>query len=90
MEADNYLQDWQAGFRKHRGCRDNAMILRTLCDRMLQCGRRLSITYIDYSAAFDSVSHRFIDRALKEAGVSNKARAMFRAVYASASAYTTV
>ena len=35
VEAEDYLQDWQAGFRKGRGCRDNAMILRTLCDRML-------------------------------------------------------
>ena len=57
---------------------------------MLQYGRKLSITYIDYSAVFDSVSHRFIDRALMEADVSNKTRAMFRAVYESASAYTTV
>ena len=48
------------------------------------------MTFIDYSAAFDSVSHKFVDEALIECNVSNKIRAMFRAVYLSASAYTTV
>ena len=43
----------------------------------------------DYSAAFDTVSHKFLDQALKEANVPVKIRAMFRAVYQSATAYTT-
>ena len=28
-QCDGFLQDWQAGFRKSRGCRDNITILRT-------------------------------------------------------------
>lgn len=48
------------------------------------------MVFIDYSAAFDSVSHKFIDATLQKAGASNKLRAMFRAVYKSATAYTTV
>ena len=88
--SENFLKDWQAGFRARRGCRDNSMILRTLCDRMLELGKSIAITFIDYSPAFDSVSHHFIDVALKEAGVSAKIRAMYRAVYAAASAHTTV
>ena len=40
--------------------------------------------------AFDSVSHKFVDETLVECRVSNKIRAMFRAVYSSASTYTTV
>lgn len=35
-------------------------------------GSRLTLTIIDYSTAFDSVSHTYIDQALKEAGTSNK------------------
>ena len=50
----------------------------------------IAITFIDYSAAFDSVSHRFLEEALVKAGASVKVRAMFRAVYSSASAFTTV
>ena len=88
--TESYLQDWQAGFRQERGCRDNSTILRTLCQRVLQLGQALTATFIDYSAAFDSCSHKFIDNALAEAGVPNKLRSMFRAVYRSAAAYTTV
>lgn len=46
----------------------------------------MMITYIDFKAAFDSVSHRFLDDALKEAGASDKSRAIFRAIYDSAEA----
>ena len=35
-ETTGYLQDWQAGFRQGRGCRDNVMILRTLVEQRLR------------------------------------------------------
>ena len=57
---------------------------------MLERGEKLYSTFIDYSAAFDSVSHKFLDRALKRAGASNKTRVLFRAIYRAASAYTEV
>ena len=58
---------------------------------MLQLGRAVTLTFVDYSAAFDTdtVSHKFLDSALKKAGASNKVRAMFRAVYMSATAFTS-
>ena len=89
-ETEGYLADWQAGFRKGRGCRDNVMMLRTLVEEVLDKGEELFATFVDYSAAFDSVSHKFIDRALADAGASAKSRAMFRAIYAAASATTKV
>jgi hypothetical protein len=89
-ETGSYLADWQAGFRKTRGCRDNILTLRTLLEDILEQGEELVATFIDYSAAFDSVSHRFLDEALKKAGASNKSRAMFRAMYKVASAHTVV
>ena len=89
-QCDGFLQDWQAGFRQARGCRDNTTILRTLCLDVLRRGESLTINFVDYAAAFDSVSHKFLDEALAKAGASNKMRAMVRAVYASASAFTTV
>ena len=45
---------------------------------------------MDYAAAFDSVSHKFLDKTLARAGASNKMRAMVRDVYTSAAAFTTV
>ena len=89
-KREAHLQDWQAGFRPHRGCRDNTMVLRTLCQRMMSLGQSIAITFIDYASAFDTVSHKFLDEALVKAGASNKTRAMFRAVYRSASAFTAV
>ena len=89
-ETEGYLQDWQAGFRQERGCRDNVMILRTLVEQMLREGKPLVLTFIDYSAAFDSVAHKFLDKALGEAKAKPKTRAMFRAIYGSATAKTKV
>ena len=89
-ETGGYLQDWQAGFRKQRGCRDNVFILRTLVEQAMKEGKKLALTFIDYSAAFDSVSHKFIDTALTEAGASPKSRAIFRSIYKTASAMTEV
>ena len=45
---------------------------------------------LDYSAAFDTVSHKFVDTALQEMGASNKVRSMFRAIYNATAACTTV
>ena len=62
--SENFLNDWQAGFRPGRGYRDNITILRTLCEHLLQLGECLAVTFIDYAAAFDSLSHEYIHRVL--------------------------
>ena len=72
QETVNFLHDWQAGFRANRGCRDNILVLRTIYDTMLENGEDLFVSFIDYSAAFDSVSHKFLDKALAAAGASDK------------------
>ena len=83
-ECSAFLSDWQAGFRPERGCRDNILLLRILIDQVINDDSKICITYIDYSAAFDSISHKFLDRSLANAGASRKTRAMFRAIYAAA------
>ena len=88
--SESFLKDWQAGFRAKRGCRDNSMILRTVCQKMIELGESIAITFIDYSAAFDTISHKLLDEALEAAGAPVKIRALFRAIYDAASAYTTV
>ena len=47
------------------------------------------ITFVDYTAAFDTVSHKFLDKALRDAGAPIKVRAMYRAIYQAATAFTT-
>ena len=87
--SKEFLKDWQAGFRESRGCRDNSMVLRVLCEKVMSIGESLAAVFIDYKAAFDSLSHKFIDETLEKAGISPKVRAIFRAIYKAASAYTT-
>ena len=83
-ECEKFLSDWQAGFRAERGCRDNILLLRTLYDFIIRGNKKCVVTFIDYKAAFDSVSHKFIDSVLARAKVSRKCRAIFRAIYAAA------
>ena len=39
------------------------------------------VTFIDYTAAFDSIPHKFIDTTLEIADASRKSRSIFRAIY---------
>jgi hypothetical protein len=59
-------------------------------DEMIERGQNMVTVFIHYVAAFDSVSHKFIDDALCRAKASRKSRAMFRAMYENASAVVRV
>ena len=83
-ECELFLSEWQAGFRAGRGCRDNILLLRILYDFVLKGKLDCVVTFIDYKAAFDSLSHKFIDAVLNRAGASRKSRAIFRAIYEAA------
>jgi hypothetical protein len=89
-EVENFLPQSQAGFRKLRSTRDNIYILATLMDKVLLNQEDCVVTFIDFIAAFDSVSHKFLETSLFEAGASEKSRAMFRAIYSKAAAVVRV
>ena len=85
----NKLSDMQAGFRKGRGCRDNITILVMTVNYLLEsAGNDIAsqgiITYIDFTAAFDSISHSYLLNALKEYGVPLKYCRIVKAIYNSA------
>ena len=48
---------------------------------VLREGRQAVVTFIDYSAAFDTESQLFLDNALAETGVSSKVRRIFQAIF---------
>ena len=58
--------------------------LRWFINMVLREGRRAVVTFIDYSAAFDTESQIFLDSALAEAGVSVKVRRIVVAIFAAA------
>ena len=81
---EGHLPDTQAGFRPARGCRDNVCALKWFIEMILREGRQAAITFIDYSAAFDTESQMFLDEALAEAGVGAKVRRIVQAIFAAA------
>ncbi|MEO2222100.1 MAG: reverse transcriptase domain-containing protein, partial [Candidatus Poseidoniia archaeon] len=78
------LPDSQAGFRPARGARDNVCILKWTIDMLLRESREAVVTFIDYTAAFDTLSHAFLDQALNQASVSCKLRRIIQAIYTAA------
>ena len=67
--GESRLAETQAGFRRERGCLDNVLLLCLLMDAVLRAGKQAVVTFIDYRAAFDTISHRFLDESLTTAGV---------------------
>ena len=81
---EGHLLDTQAGFRPARCCRDNVCALKWFIEMILREGRQAVITFIDYSAAFDTESQVFLDEAFAEAGVRAKVRRIVQAIFAAA------
>ena len=80
------LSDMQAGFRKGRGCRDNITILLLTVRHLLDSAEdslqsQGVITYIDFSAAFDSISHSYLLKALDQYEVPKKYCRLVKAIY---------
>ena len=51
---------------------------------LLRENREAVVTFIDYSAAFDTESQLFLDEALSVAGVSGKVRRVIQAIFSAA------
>ena len=87
IDLAEVLPDTQAGFRPSRGTRDNICILKWTIKMVLRENREAVVTFIDYSAAFDSESQLFLDEALKEAGVTTKIRRIIQGIFHVAEGY---
>ena len=79
------LPDSQAGFRPARGTRDNVCILKWTIKMLLKEAQPAVITFIDYTAAFDTESQLFLDKALRNANVSVKLRRVIQSIFSAAS-----
>ena len=80
-EIEDKLPSNQFGFRRKRGTRDAIFLLSTFIDEQLEAGNDAFIAFIDFTAAFDSVSHKFLDESLAKMGASVQSRALFRTIY---------
>ena len=61
-----------------------------LYEKVINANRKCVVTYVDFTAAFDTISHKFMDSTLTKAGASRKSRAIFRAIYAAAAGIARV
>ena len=63
------LPDFQAGFRKSRGTRDQIANTCYIIKKVRECQKNIYFCFIDYAKAFDSVDHNKLCKILKEMGI---------------------
>ena len=75
LETGNYLETEQKGcIRKKLGTKDQLLINKTILEDCKKRQRNLSMAWIDYKKAFDSVPHSWIMRCLELYNISEEIR----------------
>ena len=64
------LPDFQAGFRKGRGTRDQIANIHWIIKKAKEFQKNIYFCLIDYAKAFDSVDHNKLWKILKEMGIT--------------------
>ena len=69
LVLDGVLREEQAGFRKVRGCSDQIFVVRHLMQHANEMKASLSLCFVDFEKAFDSVSREAMGKVLRYYGV---------------------
>lgn len=75
------LREEQAGFRKGSSCSEQIFTLRNIIEQCLEYKYPLSINFIDFRKAFDSVHRESLWNILQLYGVPKKFIAVFQSLY---------
>ena len=86
QKFEDELPDEQAGFRRGRGTADMLCCIQNVIEKTLQMSERTFIVFIDYSKAFDSVSHIQMFDILNDMGFPRHIVALIQALYEKQSA----
>ena len=79
----NYeLLDFQAGFRKGRGTRDQIANIHWINEKAREFQKNIYFCFIDYAKAFDCVAHNKPWKILKEMRISDHPTCVLRNLYA--------
>ena len=73
-----------SGFRRGRGTSDNQYMAKQMFRLICNKGKTAVVVHIDYSSAFDSMSHIYLFNALRKAGASLKTLQLYKAIYGNA------
>ena len=76
------LPDVQAGFRKHRGTRDQIASIRWVIKKAREFQKNIFSCFIDYVKAFDCVDHNKVWIILREMGILDHLTCLLRNLYA--------
>jgi hypothetical protein len=55
-----------------KGCKDQLMISKAIYEDCWRRNKNLSIAWIDYQKAFDSVPHSWVEKSIELVGVNSK------------------
>ena len=80
-DQNNILTDAQFGFRPGFGSTDAIFALHSLINSTLRKGKRLYCCFVDYSNAFDSVSHYKLWQKLVRIGITGKLFNVIKSMY---------
>ena len=69
QSVNHELPDFQAGFRKGRGTRDQIANIRWIIEKAREFQKKIYFCFIDYNKAFDCVDHNKLWKILKEMGI---------------------
>ena len=72
------LPDFQAGFRKGRGTRDQIANIRWIIKKARAFQKNIYFFFIDYAKAFDCVDHNKLWKILKEMGIPEHLTCLLR------------
>ena len=75
------LPDFQAGFRKGRGTRDQIANICWIMEKAREFQKYIYFCFIDYVKAFDCVDHNKLWKILKEMGIADHLTCLMRNVY---------
>ena len=76
------LPDFQAGFRKSRGTRDQIANICWIIKKATEFQKNIYFCFIDYAKAFDCVDHNKLWKILKEMGIPDHLTCLLRNLYA--------
>ena len=60
VEESGICGDTQNGFRKHRGCADNLLILNTMLELTKKRSKHANLLFLDFAKAYDRVDRKIL------------------------------
>ena len=75
------LLDYQTGFRKGRGTRDQIANIRWIIEKAREFQKNIYFCFVDYAKALDCVDHNKLWKILKKMGIPDQLTCLLRSLY---------